>query len=108
MALLRLHAAVRPGGYHLFTVPISAGFFREDGDPGLTAEERTERFLQGDHVRRFGRDDFDRSLGAVFGIGKNYAMLDFMSAADLTRANIPAHLHRGISGTCVFIVRKPS
>ena len=108
MALLRLQDAVKPGGYHLFTLPIVAGYFREDADPALTKKERSEQFLQRDHMRRFGVEDFDRSLGAVFGIGKDYAMLDFMSEADLTRANIPAHLHRGVSGTSVFIVRKPS
>lgn len=106
MALLHLQEALKPGGYHLFTVPVSSGFFREDDDPGLTEAERTERFLQRDHMRRFGHADFDRSLGAVFGIGKDYAMLSFMSAADMARANIPANLHRGVSGASVFIVRK--
>jgi phosphoglycolate phosphatase len=108
MALLRLHEALKLGGYHLFTVPIVGGYYREDADPTLTTKHRSERFLQRDHMRRFGTEDFDRSLGAVFGIGKGYSMLDFMSEADLTRAAIPAHLHRGVSGTSVFIVRKPS
>jgi phosphoglycolate phosphatase len=106
MALLRLQAALKPGGFHLFTAPMTGGYFREDNDPRLTPEERAERFLQGDHMRRFGTRDFAQSLGAVFGISNDYAMLDVMSEADMARANIPARFHRGVSGATVFIVRK--
>ena len=63
--LWHLHRALRPGGHQLFCVPVMKGHTAMDCGP-MTPDEQTARFGQFDHVRRFGREDFDRQLGMVF------------------------------------------
>jgi len=43
---------------HVFSVPMSAEWSRDDVDPGLSDEERTARFGRPGHYRKFGRQDF--------------------------------------------------
>jgi SAM-dependent methyltransferase len=55
--LTEIHRVVRPGGYHIFSVPgprISKE--TEEGGEHLTAEERMARFGQIDHLKMFGPD----------------------------------------------------
>jgi phosphoglycolate phosphatase len=57
-----------PGGLQAFCVPIVRGYYREDTSPALSAEERVQRFGQGDHLRVFGQRDFRvRFLDAIPG-----------------------------------------
>lgn len=106
LVLQHLQRAVRPGGVHLFSVPISLHRgYEEDLNPKLSQAERNKRFMQGDHLRRFGRTDFAQTLGAVFDIPATYSLEDYFSAEELHRAGIWKELWR-VSGASLFYVPK--
>lgn len=106
LVLQHLQRAVKPGGVHLFSVPISLHRrFEEDLDPKVSKAERSKRFMQYDHLRRFGRKDFAQTLGAVFDIPDTYSLEDFFSAEELHRAGIWQELWK-VSGASIFYVSK--
>jgi SAM-dependent methyltransferase len=105
LVLQNLHRAVKPGGVHMFSVPILAGYFAEDLDPALSEHERTRRFGQSDHLRRFGRVDFNKTLGSVFRLNSSYSLADFFPDSDLRRANI-RETQWSCSGSSIFYLRK--
>lgn len=103
LALQHLHRAIRPGGLHLFSVPVFPGSSEEDMNPALTDQERLLRFRQRDHMRRFGRDDFDLMLGPVLGLTSAYTLTDHLAAEALTRANIRKSRWSGPAASVYFI-----
>ena len=106
LVLQHLQRAVKPGGAQLFSVPIS--FYRgyeEDLNPKLSGDERNKRFMQHDHLRRFGRLDFAQTLGAVFDIPDTYSLEEFFSAEELERAGIWRELWT-VSGASAFYIPK--
>jgi hypothetical protein len=103
--LQRLHAALKPGGYHIFSVPISSGYYQEDADPRMEREERKERFGQSRSQRRFGRSSFDVTLGAVFGLTRSYSLLDHLLPEIMVAAAVPETVWKLGSNT-VFCVRR--
>ena len=105
LVLQHLHRAVRKGGFHLFSAPIQGGHSREDFDPGMTPEQRKASFVQHDHIRRFGRADFDLTLGPILGLTSDYTLRTYFSAEELLGANVPERLWR-CSGASVFMVIK--
>jgi phosphoglycolate phosphatase len=105
IVLQRLHALLRPGGYHVFSFPIgSKGYYRSDMTPDLPEHERRRRFGQGDHIRRFTRNDFEQTVGMVFGLTGDYSLTDYIPAATLSAAAIPPPRWTLEQGP-VFIVR---
>jgi phosphoglycolate phosphatase len=104
VVLQQLQRSVKPGGYHVFSTPIPAGRYDEDLDPALSNDERIARFLQSDHIRRFGKEDFEATLGMVFGHKKTYSMLQFLTAEQLTGAHVPKQWWT-LSGAAPFIVQ---
>ena len=57
IVLKQLNNLVRPGGYHIFSIPIfPSRLTEEDLSPDLSAAEKSRRFGQNDHVRIFGAD----------------------------------------------------
>ena len=54
-AIAELARILKPGGLAFIQVPRSPGV-ATDEDPSATAEERTRRFGQSDHVRQYGSD----------------------------------------------------
>ena len=105
IVLQELQRAVKPGGFHMFSTPIPAGRYDEALDPEISGEERTARFLQNDHVRRFGKEDFEATLGMVFGHKSNYSMLQFLTGHQLANANVRKHWWT-LSGAAPFVVQK--
>lgn len=104
--LLGLDSLLKPGGFHVFSVPVLKGYSGSDLNPTLTSEQRNRRFGQHDHIRRFGKDDFDVELGAILGITREYNLSDYIPADRLISANIPpSHWQAQATGT-VFVVRK--
>lgn len=91
MVLLQLQGLLAPGGYHVFSFPIGRrGCYREDLSPNLSEEERKARFGQEDHIRRFTRRDFDRTVGMVFpGLDSAYSLANHIPAERLLAAGIP-------------------
>ncbi|RBI86970.1 hypothetical protein DRV85_02270 [Rhodosalinus halophilus] len=104
IVLQQLHARLKPGGIHIFSVPMTSGYSREDLDPRLTREERRERYLQEDHIRKFGREDMEATIGMVFGLTRDYSLTDFVPPKELLRAAIPEETWAP-SGSTVFAVR---
>lgn len=104
--LQRLHALLRPGGLHIFSVPLTTGHSRADFDPAMPGTERHKRFHQHDHIRKYGKADFDRTLGMVFGLTtEGYSLANHVPPAALRRAAIPEDLWTP-RGSTVFLVRK--
>lgn len=104
--LQRLHALLKPGGLHIFSVPLTSGYSRADLDPALTQTERTKRFFQHDHIRKFGRADFDMTLGMVFGLTReDYSLLNHVPRQKLEAAGIPPDTWTP-DGSTVFLVRR--
>ena len=109
LVLQELHASVAPGGVHLFSVPFNnRGYLREDLDPSMNAEERTERFGQHQHMRVFGQMDFDLTLAPVLGLSPTYSLLDWFAREDLAAAAVPPGRWGRVNGATVFYVRKPA
>lgn len=73
--LWHLQRALKPGGTHLFAMPIDAGSYREDLGR-LSDEDRLKRFGQKDHVRVFGQQALDSTLGMVIDLKKARSRLD--------------------------------
>lgn len=104
VVLQRLQALLKPGGAQIFSVPVLAGYSKSDLGPEPTPDERSKRYGQWDHVRRFGREDHDANLGMVFGhTVAGYRLEQFVTPAELTRANIAPAQWRA-TGEGVFVV----
>lgn len=103
--LFHLSRALKPGGLHLFCVPILKGHYAEDFAP-LTHEDATARFGQFDHLRRFSRDDIDKHLGQIMRINKNYSLYDTFDKETLDGANIPENERTGLKGSTIFVTGK--
>ncbi|WP_170990159.1 FkbM family methyltransferase [Aquamicrobium sp. LC103] len=98
-----LHRALKPEGKHIFCVPIMPGNYAADFG-SLSREERTARFGQFDHVRRYGPKDFDRVLGMAFNLRPyklHGAMLEKMA-----RHNIPEGSASKLDSNTFFILEK--
>lgn len=103
--LLHLHRALKPDGLQIFAIPIFRGSYEEClGDIGDA--ERSRRFHQNDHVRRFGADDILLTLGKLFQIQEAYDLHAQFPQIDLARINVPASAAKGYSSNSVFCLRK--
>jgi len=105
IVLQQLHDLLRPGGWHIFSVPIGRGYFRDNTDPRLTETERLQQYGKDDHIRRFARNDFDRTLGMVFGMDNDWSMAGLIPPERLRAAAIPEGRWTVELGP-VFAVRK--
>ena len=102
-----LNAALRPGGYHVFSVPIIGTSFEEDLGDGVSDEERRRRFGQEDHVRRFGREDARAMFTDMFGEDVHFTRLASLGADSLCGAGVPSAVLTEASSHTVFAWRKP-
>ncbi len=60
-AVSEIHRVLKVGGHAILQTPFSRILTQTWEDPGIkTVEARTEAYGQGDHVRLFGRDVFER------------------------------------------------
>lgn len=106
MVLVLLHRALKPGGWHIFCMPILSGQYEESLAP-LTAEEAVSRFGQNDHVRRFGRADLERTLGMIFqGSLERHILGNRFTDEVLDTANVPESERRTLSSSTAFVFRK--
>lgn len=101
--LARLQAMLAPGGRMVFSVPIRPGAATDEHPaPDLSADERTARFGQHDHLRLFGGRDV---LGLFAdALGHRLSVLDpraFLAPAELAWHNVPDE--RGLSGSTIFL-----
>jgi phosphoglycolate phosphatase len=102
--LYHLHRLVTSSGHHVFCVPIHPGYYEADLSE-LTPKERERRFFQGDHVRRFGKQDFHLTIGKIFDLKTN-DLEQAVGADALRRYRIPELAWRGMSSHTFFVLRK--
>ena len=103
--LWHLHRSLRSTGLHVCSIPIVAGGFEDNWGP-ISAAERTRRFGQHDHLRRFGVDDLASTLGMVFELPATYNLEAEFSPELLDRYNIPAYARVGFTQHSVLVLRK--
>jgi SAM-dependent methyltransferase len=101
--LLRLVRALAPGGRMLFSMPILPGPFTDELMHG-TAEEKRRKFGDMIHVRCFGRDFIQQTIGMLFRIPDAYDLTSRFEEAVLRDANIPAHHWHAYTGASIFRV----
>ena len=102
-----MNAALAPGGFHIFQVPVHKGWYREDMDPDLDPAERTRLFHQADHMRQFADKDFKERLLELFG---DMIPVDITSTVDqltLRRAGVPPSALTKHTGHSVYLYKKP-
>jgi hypothetical protein len=103
----QMNDAIAPGGFHLFAVPIEVGWYREDMNPNLSDEERTERFRQFDHLRVLGTEDFEDRCLRLF--EKDFTRIDLktkISQHDLFRASIGQTALKNYIGNTPFFLSR--
>lgn len=99
--LVNLHRLLKPGGIHMFAMPIYGSAFEEDLGH-ISEAEKERRFGQFDHCRRFSAVDLHRTIGAIFTLPQKYNLLDHFSESTLDAANIPPVAREGYTGHSVF------
>lgn len=102
-----LNRLLAPGGMHLFSVPFIGKFTVEDLSPLLSAEERTRRFAQFDHMRLFGTEDFPIYLEEKFASKiRHFNLRSLFNENDMLNANIPVEVLDEIGGHSFFYYQK--
>lgn len=103
VVLIRLANALSPGGTMLFSMPILPGHF-SDELIDAPIEEKLERFGPMLHVRRFGADFLQQTIGMIFRIPERYDLTQSFSEAELVEASIPPHHWKKFTGASIFRV----
>lgn len=81
--LRQLNRALKVGGVHVLCVPFFSDYHREDLSPDLPVEERWRLFGQHDHVRSFGRLDFEKLYMDDFAGFRRVEVKDLISVPEL-------------------------
>ena len=103
-----MNAALAPGGFHIFQVPVHKGWYREDMDPDMDQSERTRLFHQWDHMRQFGDRDFEERVLELFVGMERIDLSGVLDSDQLRRAAIPPSAITRHTGHTVYAYRKPS
>lgn len=103
--LFHLHRALHPDGVHAFCIPFLPGAYDERWG-GVSGRERVARFGQNDHVRRFGADDVQVTLGMVYPIQQEYDLEAVFEPEELERNNVPSYSRKGFTPDTVLTMRK--
>ncbi|WP_160299109.1 phosphoglycolate phosphatase [Sphingomonas sp. SRS2] len=104
--LYHLHRSLKPHGKQVCCVPIIRdGHYAEDLGP-ITPEDATARFGQDDHVRTFGGNDIQRTLGMLFKLPDAYDLTRDFDEATLIGLNIPRINWRGWSPNSILVLEK--
>ncbi|MEK7537597.1 MAG: class I SAM-dependent methyltransferase, partial [Patescibacteria group bacterium] len=71
-AMRELRRVLKPGGWAILQTPVDRARATTDEDPAIVdPSERLRRFGQADHVRRYGRDFFNRLRQAGWAVERN-------------------------------------
>jgi phosphoglycolate phosphatase len=84
---MQLRRSLKIGGTHIFSVPVHLGNYAEDQNP-LSKEERQKKFGQHDHVRRFGVDDYEQTIGGLVDLSNASSWDQMFPASELTEMRI--------------------
>lgn len=103
--LFHLHRMLKKTGTHLCIIPFSSGVYDESFDE-IGNEERTRRFGQFDHVRKFGKDGIGLHVGKIINIPEKFNALDDFPEQVLLDANIPKSHWQGFHIGTVLSLKK--
>lgn len=103
--LFHLHRMLDENGKHICIIPFSAGGWDESFQL-LPSKERTIRFGQSDHIRRFGTDDIYKHLGSVMRLPDSFDATRDFSEDILRNANIPETAWKSFSINSVLVFEK--
>lgn len=103
--LRHLHRMLKPTGHHACIIPFMSGRYDESLED-IGGEERTRRFGQFDHVRRFGRENIPEHLGKHLRLPDRFDATERFSEAVLRKANIPEDHWRGFHIGTVLILKR--
>ena len=103
--LFHLHRMMKRDGVHLCVIPFLGGVYDECFD-NMSAGERTRRFGQYDHVRKFGRDGLSTHLGKIINLPTKFDATDDFSESVLSEANIPKSHWKGFHVGTVLSLKK--
>ncbi|MGE3986863.1 methyltransferase domain-containing protein [Pseudorhodoplanes sp.] len=103
--IYHLHRMLKRNGRHVFVVPFASGKY-EESFRTMSNAERTQRFGQWDHVRRFGCDDIDMHLGKIVRLPSAFDATSFATVTELEQANIPKLSWTGINPSTVIDLAK--
>lgn len=97
---------LKPGGLHIFQVPVDSKWYRENMDPDLPAEVREAEFTQNDHYRVFGTMDFEDRVFRHFVDFTRVELEALLNEQDLQAAAVPECSLTKLTGHSVFAFRK--
>jgi len=95
--LFHIHRALADSGRHIFIIPIMRGKFYASQYSGISTDERIKRFGQYDHVRLFGSNDLDASLGQLINLPTHYDACDEFSEEELRAIGLSEGYWKGLS-----------
>jgi phosphoglycolate phosphatase len=103
--LFHIHRMLKPTGEHLCVIPFRGGVYDECLDD-IGDKERTRRFGQDDHVRKFGSTGISSHIGSLINLPDTFdATRDFPQDL-LKEYNIPPQDWKGMQPSTVFSLRK--
>lgn len=103
--LFHLHRMLTPVGRHMFVLPFTTGAYDESFQK-MTTDERTRRFGQWDHLRRFGLDDVGDHIGKIVRMPADSDVEARSGRYVLEQANIPESFWRGLNACTVISLAK--
>ncbi|MEI2419668.1 hypothetical protein V6O07_05295, partial [Arthrospira platensis SPKY2] len=103
--LIKLNRLLKPGGKHIFGVPVMGKAFL-DSFGSLNPDENRKYFGQQDHIRRFSSSDLKMSLGMVVPVNLDIHLEDEFSEQELMQYNIPKSKWRNYVGYSLFFLDK--
>lgn len=104
--LFHLHRLLADDGAIVCCIPFLPGYYGSDTSPEVSADQRTDRYGQWDHVRRFGTEDLDLSLGRVYDLPGSYDARDLVDERSLRAANVPPHAWTGFTPHSVLVLSR--
>jgi phosphoglycolate phosphatase len=104
--LFHLHRALKPDGHQVCCIPIMRGrHYAEDMGP-LDAADAKRRFGQEDHLRIFGEEDLQATLGMIFALPERYDLVENHDETLLRRHAIPEVAWHDWSASAVLVLAK--
>lgn len=95
---------VKPGGWHIFSVPFMPRGYREAA-PEASEDWCIAHCGQWDHRRIFSPDDLHQTLGTVIPLPERYDATQLFPPEQLTAMNMPESTWRGFNNNALFFLR---
>lgn len=104
--LYHIHRALKPGGWHIFCIPILSDTTYAEDLGFISREYATKEFGQYDHVRRWGSKDLGKTLGMALVLPYEYNLEKRFDAATLKKYAIPESMWHGYNPSSVLALRR--